>query len=172
MPANRRAVARFTDVTPQRDDGSVGVALGFRPERARLDVDRIEAYAELGPALTVPAVAGLGKVLRILRAARVAAPEDPLELVGREGVATDLLERAVGTLLRLELQARFRKRFVAWTENGVETIDDVFEVREREDAYYVVRRGGRFPVRFERSGVVRQSTESERWYEVVDIQRP
>ncbi len=144
--------------------------LCFRPERSRLELEEIVDYADLGPALTVPAVSGLGKVLRILKAGRVAAPSDPLSLVGREGAAAELLQRAVGTGLRLGLQPRSRLRFVAWTEAGVQTVDDVAEVREDEHAYFVVRCGGRFPVRIERAAVVRQRTELDRWHEVVEIQ--
>ena len=149
----------------------MGVILAFRPERTRTLDGPIEDYADLGPALTVPAVAGLGKVLRLLRAARIAAPAEPLHLVGRHEAASDLLERAVGVAVRLELEARVRQRFVAWTEAGVTTVDDVAEVREYDDAFFVVRRHGRFPVRFERATLLRQRTETERWHEVMEIER-
>ena len=81
------------------------------------------------------------------------------------------LERAFGVSLSLKLRDRSRIRFTAWTEDGVETINDVAEVLEAPDAYFVTRRSGRFPVRVPRSTVVRQLTECERWFEVVDIQR-
>jgi hypothetical protein len=171
MTHTRGARARFVAVSPLRAGGGVGLALGFRPERALPEVAHIEDFADLGPALTIPAVGGLGKVLRILRAARIAAPDDPLSLVGQEQRAADLLTRALGTALRLVLRPRFRRRFLAWTDAGVETVEDVAEVREYEDAYLVVRRGARLPLRIERAAVVRQRTESERWYEVVDIDR-
>ena len=171
MVTRRRAYARFTAATPVTRDGGVGVILAFRPERTRTLDGPIEDYADLGPALTVPAVAGLGKVLRLLRAARIAAPAEPLHLVGRHEAASDLLERAVGVAVRLELEARVRQRFVAWTEAGVTTVDDVAEVREYDDAFFVVRRHGRFPVRFERATLLRQRTETERWHEVMEIER-
>jgi hypothetical protein len=171
MPAHRCANALFTEAIPLRSNGGVGVMLRFRPERTRLGIDSIENYADLGPALTIPAVNGLGKVLRILRAARIAPPHEPLELVGQEERAADLLARAVGTNVRLELKPRFRLSFVAWTEGGVERVTGVQEVREYEDAYLVIRRHGRFPLRFERASVIRQRTECERWYEVLDIER-
>ena len=60
---------------------------------------------------------------------------------------------------------------VAWTESGVETVEDVAEVREFDDAYFVVRRQDRFPLRFDRASVVRQRAETERWHEVLDIER-
>lgn len=169
--ALRRVTARLIDAVPSRADGGVGVRLCFRVEGSRLGIDRVEDYADLGPALTIPAVNGLGKVLRILRAARIAPPQEPLELVGREERAAKLLARAVGTAFRLELRPRVRLRFIAWTERGVETVDDVSEVHEEADAYFVRRRDGRLPVRFDRAAVTRQCTESERWHEIVDIER-
>lgn len=170
MAAERSAAARFTEVAPVSQAGGVGLLLTFRPT-GRLGIDRIEDFADLGPELTVPAVAGVGKVLRILRAARIAGPADPLTLVGHAHEASALLERAVGTAVRLAFRERSRLRFAAWTEDGVEEVLDVVDVREAEDAYVVYRRGARFPVRFDRDEVVRHRTELERWFEVVDIER-
>ncbi len=171
MPLGRRIRAIVSGGTPRRVDGAAGILLAFRPTAARLGVDRIDDYADLGPALTVPAVLGLGKVLRLLRAGRIARPAEPLQLVGRERDAAELLERVAGTVVRLELRARSRMRFVAWTEHGVETLNDVVDVLERDDAFYIRRRYGRAPVRLRRDTVIRQRTEMERWYEVLDIER-
>jgi hypothetical protein len=167
----RRLVARFVEAAPQRRDASVGLWLRFEPLRPRPDEGRMEDWADLGPALTVPAVQGLGKVLRLLRAARIAAPRDPLGLVGRADHAAELLGRAVGITVRLEVRPRTRLRFLAWTERGVEVVHDVEEVIEEADAWVVRRMRGRFPVRFERSAVIRQRIESERWHEIFDIER-
>ena len=62
-------------------------------------------------------------------------------------------------------------RFLAWTEHGVETVHDVEDVIVEEDAYLVRRFRGRFPLRFERSALIRHRTESERWHEILDIER-
>jgi hypothetical protein len=155
----------------QEETPGLRLQLQFRPERRRADVDRIDTEAAIGPQLDIPSVAGLGKVVRILRAARIAHPSDIEELAGREDQLLDLLRRAVGTSLAVELRPRSRMRFTAWTESGVETVDDVTEVLEAPDAYLVMRRSGRFPVRVPRENVVRQQTELERWYEVTDIER-
>ncbi len=171
MPAPLQARARFSEAAPVRRDGAVGVALSFRLERTRLASDRVDDFADLGPGLTVPAVFGLGKVLRILRAARIAPPSRALDLVDHEEDTAALLDRAVGTALRLCLRPRFRLRFVAWTETGVARVDDVEAVREQGDAYLVQRRGERLPIRFARADVVRQQLERERWHEVLDIER-
>lgn len=155
----------------RQEPGLRRLQLRFRPARRRADVDRIDAEAAIGPELDIPTVAGLGKVVRILRAARIAHPADIEELAGREQMLLDLLDRAVGTALAVELRPRSRMRFTAWTESGVETVDDVTEVLEAPDAYLVMRRSGRFPVRVPRELVVRQQTELERWYEVTEIER-
>ncbi|MDH3520509.1 MAG: hypothetical protein OEM49_08645 [Myxococcales bacterium] len=171
MNAHAQAIARFADAMPVRADGRSGVMLRFQPKRSRHALVPIEDWADLGPELSIPAVCGAGKVLRVLRAARIAAPRDPLALLGREECAARLLSRAVGTTLRVAFRRRSRLRFVAWTERGVETVSDVAEVREHEDAYLVLRRGGRFPVRFERNSVIRQRRDLETWYEVLAIER-
>lgn len=171
MSSLRRVVATFVGVTPVRSSTRRGVVLSFEPARLRLEIDRIDDFAELGPELTVAAVAGLGKVIRILRAARLAGPKDPRELLGQEERAAALLERARQTVLQLALRPRTRLRFVAWTESGMESVEDVVEVLESPEAYYVIRRAGRYPVRVARDAVVRHRTELERWYEVVSIER-
>jgi hypothetical protein len=170
MASERSAAARFTEVAPVVTDGRVGLVLGFRPT-GRIGIDHIEDFADLGPELTVPAVAGVGKVLRILRAARIAGPSDPHALVGQPEQASDLLQRALGTAVRIAFRERSRLRFTAWTDDGVEEVRDVVDVREAEEAYIVYRRGARFPLRFDREAVVRHQTELERWFEVVDIER-
>lgn len=171
MPPDRVVRAVFTDVRPVSEPDAVGVFLGFRPIRTRLDIDHIEDFADLGPELCVPAVAGLGKVLRILRAARIVAPSDKEAFLGEPSLAAESLERAFGASLSLKLRDRSRIRFTAWTEDGIETIEDVAEVIEAEDAYFVTRHAGRFPIRVPRASVLRQQTECERWFEIVDIQR-
>jgi hypothetical protein len=171
MPAERVVRAIFTDAEPVSGPDEIGVTLGFRPIRTRLDIDRIEDFADLGPEMCVPSVAGLGKILRLLRAARLAAPANQEAFLGEPLLVAEKLERAFGVTVSLKLRDRSRIRFIAWTEDGVETINDVAEVVEAPDAYFVTRRSGRFPVRVPRSSVVRQLTECERWFEIVDIQR-
>jgi hypothetical protein len=171
MASRVRTTARLSGVTPLRAEGRSGVTLSFRPRSSRLGLAQIDDWADLGPELSIPAIGGVGKVLRVLRAARIAAPPDPFDLVGREDRAARLLVRAVGTALRLALRRRSLLRFLAWTERGVETVSDVAEVREYDDAFLILRSGGRPPVRLERCDVIRQRKEFESWYEVLDIER-
>ena len=169
-PGLRRVTATFDRVVPQRETGCIGLELGFRPTSARFDGD-LEDFADLGPERTVSAVAGLGKVLRILRAARIAVPGDPYGLLGDVEPARALLERALGVRLALEVRPRSQLRFTAWTEDGVETVDHVADVLESDDHFVVMRRDGRVPVRVARKHVVRQRTDVDRWYEILGVER-
>jgi hypothetical protein len=163
--------AAFTEVAPVLGDDACAVRLCFRPTRTRPFVERIDDIADLGPPLTVETVRGIGKVIRLLRASRLAGPEDPRELIGRAKEVAALLERALGVSVVLRVQPRSRIRFLAWTEHGVERIEDVAEVREDADAYLVLRQSGRLPVRLPRASVVRTRTDCETWYEVLSIER-
>ena len=171
MAEKRSVEATFTDVESVETPDGAGLALGFRPDNPRFEVDRIEDYASLGPELCVPSVEGLGKVKRILRAARLATPGDPHALLGQPELAVSLLLRAVGTTLRLQLRPRTSISFTAWSDHGVQTIDRVAEVIESPEAYYVKRQGGRFPVRVPRDELIRHQTETRRWFEITDIER-
>jgi len=176
MPAPRRLRVTFTGATrvaagERGIDSPPGVWLHFAPRAARLDVDRLDDFAPLGPELDVDVVAGIGKVLRLLRAARISAGEEPEALLDRCEEVEHLLERAAGTRLVVEVRPRSRLRFTAWTDSGIERVEDVTDVIEAPDAWLVMRKHGRFPVRVARDQVVRQLTECERWYEVTDIER-
>jgi hypothetical protein len=71
----------------------------------------------------------------------------------------------------LHLRSRVRVRFRAWTESGVEEVEDVAEVVEESDAYWVRRRGGMLPVRLPRNQIVRTLTDRETCFEVLHIER-
>lgn len=171
MQSVRRIQASFEQAQPHARDDVHGVTLAFRPLHVRLDVDRIETFAEIGPELTIPAVAGLGQVLRILRAARIASPRSPRELVGQGERVRALLARAEGTRLVLSIRRRSRMSFVAWTDQGIETVENVADVVERTHDYLVHRSGSRAPLRIPRARVTRGQKRSERWYEVLGIER-
>lgn len=147
--------------------------LVFEPISARtsasLGVSQVDDFADLGPELTIPAVSGIGKVLRTLRAGRIAAPA-PHALLGRAKQAAKLLARAKRAPVVLVVRPRVATRFVAWTESGVQSVEDVADVFEYPDAWIVTPRRGH-PVRIERAGVARQVTETQPWWEVVAIER-
>ncbi|NNL66381.1 MAG: hypothetical protein HKP30_09080, partial [Myxococcales bacterium] len=96
---------------------------------------------------------------------------DPRALVGQGARIHALLRRAEGTRLALSIRRRSRMSFVAWTDEGIETVEDVADVVEGARDYLVHRRGVRVPLRIPRARVSRGQTRSERWYEVLGIER-
>jgi hypothetical protein len=170
--ADSRIIARFLEAVPATRADRRGITLCFEPLTGRLGTARIEDWAEIGPDLSTDAVEGIGKVLRILRVARIAVRANAEELAGEPDRLLTLLERAVGTELRLVLRRRSLLHFLVWTEEGFTRVEDISEVEELEDAYVVRPRGARFPRRFPRERVIRQKTDCERWLEVVEIRRP
>jgi hypothetical protein len=171
MAENRRVHAVFTGVKSVEQEDLVGVMLTFEPLRSRIVTETIEDFAELGADQDVSAVSGVGKVMRILRCARISAPRTPEGYMDKPTETCALLERALNVELLLELKARSRVHFSVWTENGVETVRDVKEVVELEDGFLAVPFVSALATFFSRKDIVRQNTEVERWYDVVDIQR-
>lgn len=161
----------FCAVAPSFEKGIPGVHLGFRPLSGRALPPRIDDRAPLDPELDLATVHGLGKVLRLLRAARLAAPDDPRLLLGRAWETSRRLERALGTAVLLHLRSRTRVRFRAWTDAGIEEVEDAAEVVEEAGAWWVTRRSGGLPLHLPRDSVVRSSTDRERWFQVIHIER-
>jgi hypothetical protein len=177
MPPRRRLLARLEEVIatpaadPRNQESIAGVALVFRNEGGSGSIGRIDDFACLDATESVASALGIGKVLRLLRAARIAPPRSPDFLVGDPARGAELLRRALGTCVQLEVRPRSRVRFTVWTESEVESVSDVAEVLEDESTYLILRLRGQFPVRLPRERVVRHRTESETWYEVVSIER-
>lgn len=171
MARDRLIRANFTDAEPFHSAEDSGALLGFRPESSRFETDRVESRASLGPTRTAETVNGLGQVVRILRAARIAVPPDPTAWIGRDSFLLEKLARAVGTTLQLGLRPRTSVRFTAWLEEGIQIVEDVAEVIEGTDSYTVRRQTGRFPVLVPRKSLLRHQTQTHRWFEVLSIER-
>jgi len=171
MPVLRRAQATFSRVSPATRGDLIGVELRFHPLRNHLGVEYFADFAAIGPELCIPAVTGIGKILRILRAGRIAAPREEVDLLGQGELVRELLERAVGTQVALGLRPRSRIRFEAWTEEGRLVFEDIQEVVELPHEYLVIHKRGRFPTRLDRETVLRQQSDCERWFEIVEIER-
>ena len=69
------------------------------------------------------------------------------------------------------MRPRATVRFTVWTDDGVESVSDVLDVREDESSFLVHRLRGRLPVRVPREAVVRRETSRETWLEVTAIER-
>ena len=172
MAVHRRTIARFIEALPTTRGARAGAMLCFHPLTGRLGTGRIEDWVELGPDLSVEAALGIGKVLRILRVARISVSASVETLAGDLPRVFELLARAVGTELRLIVRPRSKLHFLAWTEEGLTKVEDIAEVSVEGDAYMVKPRGARLPQRFPRDSLIRQQTDCERWLEVVEILRP
>ena len=174
MRSRRRVNAVLSEVAEVPEEGTASsglLGLVFLPRRSRLVVERIEDRVALAPAGSVAAALGLARVLRLLQAARIAAPPEPASLLGDPIRAAALLRRALGVEVALELQPRSSVRFTVWTDRGVESVSDVADVVEDEVAWLIHRRGGRPPVLFRRDRVVRRQTACETWFEVTSVER-
>ena len=172
MARLRQIQAVLSSVQPSCEPEPVGVHLAFEPRNTRLLLETIEDFASLATTGDVDAVAGVGKVMRILRVARIAAPRDQASYLDRAAEVAALLKRALGTELLLDVKPRARLHFTVWTEEGVDTVYDIKEVIELPDGFLAVPLRGAMATYYARKDVVRQKTEVDRWYEVVEIQLP
>jgi hypothetical protein len=168
MRATRRILAVLEHALAVRGPDRCGVALVYRPAlRSRADLPILD-FADLRPGGDVSSALGLARLLRLLREARLSASGDWL---GAPEAAAGRLAAAVGKQFRLEVVARSRVHFEAWTEDGSIAVPDVSEVSADESAFLVRRVGREPPVRLERSRVVRRRTTLERWLEVRSVTR-
>ena len=172
MAATRRITANFTRAEAVRGKAGCGIALFFTPtSRNARDVGSVEDYADLGPELTLESSHGLGTLLRVMRATRVAAPKPARLMLGEPVATAERLAAGYGHAVTLEIAARSRILFRAWTDEDTVEIDDVVEVLSDESAYLVARAGHRMPVRVPRSSVVRHETVREPWFQILTIER-
>jgi hypothetical protein len=164
----RRLVARFVEAAPQRRDASVGLW----PRRATAPATGRGPHGglgDLGPALTVPAVQGSARCCGCC-ARRVSSRRATRSGWWVERTTPPSCWDAASGTWSAPGAAAHAPALSRLTERGVETVHDVGGDREA-DAWVVRRLRGRFPVRFERSAVIRQRIESERWHEIFDIER-
>ncbi len=169
--SSRRLIALLEEVAPAPTPERPGVHLRFRTRGGRSTGEVVDDFADLSPGPTVASALGLGRVLRLLRAARVAAPRPPAALLGAPAEAARRLERALGAAVVLAVRPRSSVHFTVWTEQGVARVDDVLEVVEDTTAFWVRRRDGALALRVPREGVVRRQTRCETWLEVTSIER-
>lgn len=172
MAAPRRITAELSRALAVRDAEGCGVALEFLPtSRNARPVERVDAFADLGPGLTLASAHGIGTLLRVFRAARLAVPRPPERWLDHPERAAEPLQGALGRAFALAVVPRTRIRFTAWTEDGTLEIGHVALVEQDPSAFLVRRIGHRPPVRVPRETVVRHETRNERWLQITDIER-
>ena len=145
----------------------VGVLVRFTLKRGKPSevVDRLD----LATSGDMPAVAGVGRLLRILRAGRIKPPDDPYQLGHTPERAAELVARCAGAEVQLQLRRRTRRALTVWTEDGVEEIPDLLDCSEDGHGLWVRRLGGRSQLHFPKQKLVRFETRAEASWEVVSV---
>jgi hypothetical protein len=144
------------------------LVLRFAPRggHAREIEDRVPLSAQ-GDMATVHAV---GRVLRLLRAARVRAPEDPYRLVRERDLALRLAQRCLGAVVQLRLVRRLSRVLTVWTESGVVSIRGLLDCIETPDGLSVLRRDGRGALHIPRQDLIRYETTTQEDFVVSAIE--
>jgi hypothetical protein len=172
MAAPRRIQAVFLSARAVREEPLCGVDLLFRPTSRGVEESEVHDWADLGPEHTLEAARGLGMLIRLLRAVRLASPRPAEVWLGQPEDVAARLATATSTPVVLEVEPRFRLHFTAWTEDETIEVPDVREVESDDTGFLVRRIGGGLPVRVPRDAVLRHRTERRRWLQVVGIERP
>lgn len=148
-------------------DGDL-LVLRFAPRggHAREIEDRV-ALSDHGDMGTVHAV---GRVLRLLRAARVRAPRDPYELLRDRPAALELARRCLGAPVQLRLVRRLTRVLTIWTESGVQHIRGLLDCIENPDGLSVLRRDGRATLHIPRRDLIRYETTTEEDFVITAIE--
>jgi hypothetical protein len=144
------------------------LVLRFSPRsgHAREIEDRVPLSAQ-GDMGTIHAV---GRVLRLLRAARVRAPRDPYQMVREREFALGLVRRCIGAAVQLRLARRLTRVLTVWTESGVQHIRGLLDCIETADGLSVLRRDGRGALHISRRDLIRYETTTEEDFIVSSIE--
>jgi hypothetical protein len=123
----------------------------------------------LGPPGDLVYVAGVGRWLRMLRAARVHVPEDPYQLCRDVERARELAQRCVGATLELVVAKRLERTLTLWTDAGVEHMSSVLDFVESADGLTIRRRGGGPLLHVARESLIRFEAATQERLEVVSV---
>lgn len=139
-------------------DGDL-LVLRFAPRGGHArEIEERVALSDRGDMGTVHSV---GRVLRLLRAARVRAPRDPYQLVRDRNLALELARRCLGAPVQLRLVRRLTRVLTLWTETGVQHIRGLLDCIESPDGLSVLRRDGRGTLHVSRRELIRYETTTE-----------
>jgi hypothetical protein len=168
--ANAPETRRIPAVVSAVDAETEALVVRYAPERgaAREILDRLR----LGPPGDVAVVFGVGRWLRILRAARIHVPGDPYAICRDVTRALELLRRSIGASVVLSVARRLERSLTLWTESGVERIDGVLDFVASGDGLLVRRRGGGPLLHVPRESLIRYESGASERLEVVSIDGP
>jgi len=162
----KRLDAVVTDAQAELDS----IAVHYAPTRGwpKELVDRIP----LAPVGELAYVAGVGRWLRMLRAARVRVQGDPYALCRDVERAAALARRCIDTTLRLVVARRFERSLTLWTDTGVQHFGAVIDFTESADGLWIRRRGGGPLLHVARDTLIRFESASQEHLEVVSVDLP
>ena len=149
-----------------------GTALVVHYSPVRGYPPQIDDRMVFGPHGDVAMVNAVGRFLRLLRAGRVRAPDNPYALYNDLDTALELALRCLGARVELKVQRRFDRALTVWTESGVEKIGGVLDCQEDGDALAVRRRGSQSLLRIPRKSLIRYELATREYLEVVGVERP
>lgn len=156
-------------VTGAEADGA-GLIVRFTPTSG--SPQEIEDRIPLAPQGEMPTVYGVGRVVRILRAARVRVPPDPYRYCADPARAAELVHRCSGAVVHLRVARRIERILTLWTEEGVERIRGVLDFLEDADGLSVRRRQGQSVLFFSRKKLIRYEASAQESLEVVSVEVP
>lgn len=130
----------------------------------------IEDPILLDPAGEMATVYAVGRLLRILRAARVRVPSDPYALAAEPERALALARRCLGTPLILHTRRRLERVLVVWSESGVERFRGLVDFDETSEGLLIRRRGGGARMLIRKSEIIRYETSSEEEFVVQSVE--
>jgi hypothetical protein len=148
--------------------GGVGVRYQSRSSLGRELLDHLC----FGPRGTLAAVHGVGRFLRVMRAGRIRAPDDPYALAKDLEEAARLLNRCRGAELLLTVRSRFERVLTLWTESGVQRIERVVDFREDPGGLAVRRQGGASLLHVPRASMIRYAASTSESFEIVSVEAP
>jgi hypothetical protein len=159
----KRLAAVVTDAEAELDSLTVRYApvRGWPSEL----IDRIP----LAPFGELAFVAGVGRWLRMLRAARVRVDGDPYELCRSAERAAELARRCIGTTLQLVVARRLERSLTLWTDTGVQHFNAVIDFTESIDGLWIRRRGGGPLLHVARETLIRFESAAQEHLEVVSV---
>jgi hypothetical protein len=162
----KRLAAVVSDTAAELDS----IAVTYAPVRgwpAEL-VDRIP----LSPTGELAFVAGVGRWLRMLRAARVRVEGDPYQVCRDVERAAELAHRCIGTTLSLVVARRLERSLTLWTDTGVQHFNAVIDFTESADGLWIRRRGGGPMLHVARETLIRFESTAQERHEVVSVDDP
>lgn len=162
----RRLSAVVTDAAAELDS----ITVSYAPTRGWPTelVDRIP----LAPVGELVYVAGVGRWLRMLRAARVHFDGDPYQVCRDVERAAELARRCIGTTLQLVVARRLERSLTLWTDTGVQHFNAVIDFTESPDGLWIRRRGGGPTLHVARETLIRFESAAQEHLEVVSVELP